>query len=223
MNFRSLVLTVLLFASSCVSWGTASHAPYPDDWWKPVPPGEAAGWEVLPQDAGPGEVILSKRTELGIFSNFAATPFEYEGKRYASIEGFWQMMKYPEGPTDERLKNPPKPWPHTRDQVAAMTAFEAKAAGNKANELMKLMGIRWVTFKKEKIFPYAEPKGRFYELIRDAEVAKLEQNPEVRELLKKTGDLKLRPDHHQDEGSLPAWKYHEIWMELRSELNSVAP
>jgi hypothetical protein len=53
-------------------------------------------WEVLPQEAGPGEVILSKRHELGLLSNFAPTPFTFRGRRYASLEGFWQMMLYPE-------------------------------------------------------------------------------------------------------------------------------
>lgn len=52
-------------------------------------------WEILPQEAAPGEVILSKRHELGLLSNFAATPFVFRGKRYASLEGFWQMMLYP--------------------------------------------------------------------------------------------------------------------------------
>jgi hypothetical protein len=42
-----------------------THA-YPAAWWAPVPRESAASWEILPQDAGPGEVILSKRTELGI-------------------------------------------------------------------------------------------------------------------------------------------------------------
>lgn len=40
-----------------------------------------AGWEIMPQEAGNGEVILSKRNELGLL-NFAATPFEFHGKRY---------------------------------------------------------------------------------------------------------------------------------------------
>ena len=43
---------------------------FPSDWWRPVPREDAASWEILPQDALPGEVILSKRTELGIFSYF---------------------------------------------------------------------------------------------------------------------------------------------------------
>jgi hypothetical protein len=51
-------------------------------------------------------VILSKRNELGILSNFAPTPFTLHGKRYASVEGFWQMMLYPENSNDPRAKFP---------------------------------------------------------------------------------------------------------------------
>ena len=68
---------------------------YPAHWWTPVPKEGAPSWEILPQEAGPGEVILSKRHELGLLSNFAPTPFTFRGKRYASLEGFWQMMLYP--------------------------------------------------------------------------------------------------------------------------------
>ena len=80
--------------------GTGMPRHYPEHWWTPVPADQAASWEVLPQQAQPGAVILSKRNELGLLSNFAATPFELDGKRYASVEGFWQMLLYPEGPTD---------------------------------------------------------------------------------------------------------------------------
>src|SRR5436190_1614511 len=79
----------------------------------------------------------SKRNELGILSNFAATPFEYRGKRYASVEGFWQMMLYPEGPDDPRAKSSAVAWPHTREQVAQMVAFEAKAAGDVGEKNMR--------------------------------------------------------------------------------------
>ena len=63
------------------------------------------------------------------WANFAATPFVYRGQRYASIEGFWQMMFYPEGPADPRALSPAVHWSYTRQQVAQMTAFEAKHAG----------------------------------------------------------------------------------------------
>ncbi len=76
---------------------------YPARWWTPVSKEGAPSWEILPQEAGPGEVILSKRQpDLGLLSNFAATPFEFHGRRYASLEGFWQSLLYPEGPDDPR-------------------------------------------------------------------------------------------------------------------------
>lgn len=194
---------------------------YPDHWWKPVPESERAVWEILPQaaDRSKGEVILSKRNELGLLSNFAATPFEFRGKRYASLEGFWMMMKYPESKDDPRTAAPVK-WRYTRDQVAAMTAFEANAAGALAEENMEKLGIDWVSFEGERIRFKTDPKGvdRHYELILGATRAKLAQNPKVKEVLLSTGDLKLRADHFEDEDGTKAWRYYEIYMKLRDEL-----
>lgn len=212
------LLAFVFVLQACTSFpvsASSSHAPYPEEWWAPVPKEGAPSWEILPQDAGAGEVILSKRTELGLLSNFAATPFEYDGQHYASVEGFWQMMKYPEGPKDERAK---VKWPHTREEVAAMTAFDAKAAGSEANALMKKLGIDWVTYRGKKMPYYENAKGDFYQLILAAEWAKVKQNPNVRDLLKRTGTLKLRPDHHQEPTVAPAWRYHEIWMEIRNQI-----
>ena len=120
--------------------------------------GGAPAWEILPQEAGPGEVILSKRHELGPLSNFAATLFTFRGKQYASVEGFWQMMLYPEGDDDPRARFPGLEWKYTRESVAQMTAFEAKSAGTLAEENMKTMKIDWVSFEGKR-FPYrpAEP------------------------------------------------------------------
>jgi hypothetical protein len=80
---------------------------YPAHWWTPAPEAGKPEWEILPQEAGPGEVILSKRNELGLLSNFAPTPFTFRGKRYASLEGFWQMMLYPEGENEALYKVQP--------------------------------------------------------------------------------------------------------------------
>jgi len=107
---------------------------YPQSWFAPINDPNKPVWEILPQEARPGEVILSKRNELGLLSNFAPTPFTYRGKRYASLEGFWQMMLYPDGPDDPRSKSTDVEWKYTREQVAQMTAFEAKAAGSLAEE-----------------------------------------------------------------------------------------
>jgi predicted NAD-dependent protein-ADP-ribosyltransferase YbiA (DUF1768 family) len=195
-------------------------AAYPAQWWAPVPEDQKAGWEVLPQAAKPGEVILSKRNELGILSNFAPTPFTFHGRHYASVEGFWQMMLYPEGEGDPRGEAPGISWPHTRQEVAQMTAFEAKAAGESAEKNMRLLGIDWVTFEGKRMKYRSSEKGEHYRLIVEAMRAKLQQNPKVREILLQTGDLVLLPDHIQESNAPPEWRYFQIWMEIRSELQA---
>src|SRR5262249_42704314 len=87
-----------------LSAATVRDPRYPAHWRNVISKQGARAWEIMPQEAGPGEVILSKRHELGLLSNFAPTPFTYRGKRYASLEGFWQMMLYPEGSDDPRAK-----------------------------------------------------------------------------------------------------------------------
>jgi predicted NAD-dependent protein-ADP-ribosyltransferase YbiA (DUF1768 family) len=218
----TLILTLCM--SGCAGPEAATSKPaaefrsYPPHWWTPIPEAEAASWEILPQAAGPGEVIVSKRNELGALSNFAAAPFVFRGRRYASLEGFWQMMKYPEDAADPRATHPGITWGHTRDEVARMVGFEAKAAGDAASKNMKAMGIDWVTFEGRRM-PYRTPeKGGHYELIVQATREKVRQNPNVRDVLLSTGDLVLRPDHRQAEDSPPAWRYCEILMTIREEL-----
>lgn len=193
-------------------------ARYPAHWWAAVPKEGAPAWEILPQEAGPGEVILSKRHELGLLSNFAPTPFTFRGKRYASLEGFWQMMLYPEGPDDPRAKFSGIVWKHTRDEVAQMTAFVAKDAGTIAEENMAKMGIGWVTFERKRIEYRPAKPGAHYDLIVAATKEKVRQNPEVSKVLLSTGDLILKPDHHQEPSDPSAWRYFEILTKIRTEL-----
>ncbi len=191
---------------------------YPPHWWTPVPTNNVPVWEILPQEAGPGEVILSKRNELGLLSNFAPTPFTFHGKRYASLEGFWQMMKYPEGPDDPRATFPGLVWKFTRDQVGQLTAFDAKHAGDLANENMRKMGITWVSFEGKRMEYKPATPGEHYKLIVEATREKVRQNPEVQKVLLATGDLILKPDHHQEPDSPAAWHYFEILTMIRTEL-----
>jgi predicted NAD-dependent protein-ADP-ribosyltransferase YbiA (DUF1768 family) len=183
-----------------------------------VPESERAWWEILPQAAGPGEVVLSKRNELGLLSNFAATPFTFRGERYASLEGFWQSMKYPEGPGDPRATLPGAKWEHSRDEVANLVAFEAKEAGDRADAIMAATGVDWVTFEGERIRYRADGQSRHYEIIEAVTRAKVNQNPAVKTVLLATGDLILRPDHVTEKDAPPAWRYSEIYMKVRAEL-----
>lgn len=193
---------------------------YPAHWWTAVSREGAPAWEILPQEAGPGEVILSKRNELGLLSNFAATPFVFHGKRYASLEGFWQMMKYPEGPDDPRASFAGLTWPYTREQVAQLTSFEAKRAGTVAEDNMKKMGITWVTFEGKRMEYKPQMPEEHYRLIAEATREKVRQNPEVKRVLLATGNLVLKPDHHQEPNAPAAWRYYEILTQIRAELQS---
>lgn len=212
-----MVRNLLRLAMFCAM---AQAQPYPAHWWTPVPEDQKASWEILPQAARPGEVILSKRNELGILSNFAATPFTFHSQRYASVEGFWQMMLYPEGADDPRALAPGIQWPHTRSAVAQMTAFDAKDAGTSAETNMREMGIDWVTFEGRRMPYRSQVKGEHYRLIEAAMRAKMQQNPRVRVILLRTGNLVLRPDHIEEQDAPPEWRYFQIWMEMRSELQS---
>jgi len=210
----------LLFLSLLLLSTTVFADEFPNEWWSPVDRESAPSWEILPQDARPGEVILSKRTSLGILSNFAETAFSFDGTRYPGVEGLWQSMKYPEGPDDIRASWPDITWDHKRDEVAMMTGFDAKRAGSKGSKNMKSMDINWVTYKGSKMTYRTSEKGEHYKLILRIMRAKLEQNPKVKQILLQTKDLILRPDHHQKPDAPPAWRYFKIWTDLRTELQS---
>src|SRR5260221_12293688 len=213
-----LLLVSFAPAARADSLAIARDPKYPARWWTPVSTNGAPSWEILPQEAGPGEVILSKRNELGLLSNFAATPFTFRGKRYASLEGFWQMMKYPEDANDPRATFPGLEWKLTREQISQLTAFDAKHAGSAADANMKKMGITWITFEGKRLEPRSTTSDEYYKLIVEATRAKVAQNSEVQKVLLATGDLVLRPDHHQVPDAPASWRYYEILTTIRTQL-----
>lgn len=191
---------------------------YPSHWWAKVPDSERQGsWEILPHEVKPGAVILSKRNELGIFSNFANTPIKFEGKQYASIEGLWQMMKFP----DSELKNDPrkafKNYPYTRQEVMKLSGFEAKKAGDLANKINESNKINWVSYQGQR-FNYKDHKSgsaKHYRIMYDAIKAKVDQNQAVKDLLIKTKGLILKPDHYQGPNAPKSYQYFDILMKIR--------
>ena len=62
--------------------------------------------------------------------------------------------------------------------------------------------------------------GEHYRLIIACMREKLRQNPQVRRTLMATGNLILRPDHHQGPSDPDEWRYFDIWMQFRSELQA---
>lgn len=216
MKFLTFILALLMLS---VSYAENETANYPKEWWKEFPREEAKGWEILPQDAKPGEVILSKRTELGVFSNLAFSSFELDGIRYHSIEGLWQGMKYP----DPELKDDPRlqleGYPHKRSEVYLMADWDSKNAGTAANSINKKAGINWISYKDKK-FDYrdlGEGSSFHLELITRATRAKVIQNPKIKELLKKTKGLILKPDHKQNDKDPASYRYYDILMKIRDE------
>ena len=214
-------LTLLfLFFVLAILTEVQSSPEFPSHWWQEVPDNELASWEINPSSVklSDGEVILSKRNELGLLSNFASTPFEFEGKKYATIEGFWQSMKYPENDKDERWSK--AQWPFKRVEVEQMQGFDAKKAGSFASKVMKEMDINYVTYKGKKLDYKTPKKAEHYQIIKAAMIAKMRQNAKVLELLLATKKLKLMPDHTTSPSDPPAWKYYKIWMEIRSDLQN---
>lgn len=216
-KFKFILITALV---CLVQVSKASACYFPSEWWKPVPLTEAKSWEILPQEADceKNEVILSKRTELGVFSNFAATPIIFHNVKYASIEGFWQSLKYPENANDPRAQFPNLTWAYTREEVMQLTAETAKKAGDLANANMKKMGIAWVSFEGERFDYRGNGQEKHYQIIEAISKAKVEQNPEIKKLLLETGNLTLKPDHKSESQELPSYRYYDIYMKIRKEL-----
>ena len=207
--------------SSCALFSNTKGADnYPDIWWQEVPKDQLASWEISPHTANRQnkEVILSKRNELGQLSNFTYAPFELDGVSYASIEGLWQALKFPEGPNDERLKDPSIKWEFTREQVQQLSSFEAKHAGEIASANMKKLGINWISYKGEKIEYKGSGQQRHYEIILSASRAKLAAHPEIMSILMRTKGLKFFADHRVRADDPPAYRYYDIYMKLRDEV-----
>ncbi len=99
-----------------------------------------------------------------------------------------------------------------------MIGADAKAAGNRASDNMRAMGFDWVTFEGRRMKYWTPEKGEHYDLIVQATWEKVRQDPRVRDVLLSTGDLMLRPDHHQAAGAPPAWRYCRILMDIREAL-----
>ena len=74
-----------------------------------------------------------------------------------------------------------------------------------------------MSFGEERFEYRPERPGRHYALIVAAMREKVRQNPDVRKVLIATGDLVLRPDHHEEAGAVAAWRYCEILMRIRDE------
>ncbi|MDQ5934632.1 MAG: hypothetical protein QG574_1938 [Cyanobacteriota bacterium erpe_2018_sw_21hr_WHONDRS-SW48-000092_B_bin.40] len=88
-------------------------------------------------------------------SNFAHTPFVFRGREYASVEGFYQGIKFPE--EEKRIK------------IAAMHGVYARSAGKKAK-------TKQTTFDGQ-TFMMGSPEH--HAVMKEAIRCKMEQHPEI--------------------------------------------
>lgn len=134
---------------------------------------------------------------LSLISNFAQTPFDLDGRRYASVEGFWQGLKFPA--------------PEDRSRIAALWGSEAKQAGTEAAGLDTIeyggRAIRVGTFEH-------------WRLMRRACLAKFSENKAARAALLSTGERPLVHNVRRDSRVIPGVIMADIWMRIRRRLAS---
>jgi len=137
----------------------------------------------------------SSDPQIRLISNLAHTPFELDSVQYASVEAFWQGLKF----QDEAR----------RREIAALHGKEAKRAGNESVESDKILyqglGVRTGTFAH-------------WRLMRRACTAKFTQNEEARNALLSTIDRPLIHETRRDSKTIPGVIMADIWMKIRRRL-----
>jgi predicted NAD-dependent protein-ADP-ribosyltransferase YbiA (DUF1768 family) len=134
-----------------------------------------------------------------LISNFAHAPFRLDGREYASVEGFWQGLKFDDA--------------KERRRVAMLSGKQARAAGDE---------VRYgatVTYEGAVV-----PVGTWdhWQLMERACEAKFTQNDEAREALLGTNDRPLTHRMRRDSRSIPGVIMAEIWMRIRARLRKDA-
>ncbi|TSC95700.1 MAG: hypothetical protein CEN88_442 [Candidatus Berkelbacteria bacterium Licking1014_2] len=166
--------------------------------------------EFTPQENEKNIINIGSRGETEterMLSNFAHTPFELDGIRYESVEGFWQSIKFPEG-SDDRIK------------TVGLVGGKAKRAGRQTR------GVEEIQYQGQTIkVGSPEHHGLMGRAIR----AKLEQNPEALKLLLDMGDKQIThilktPDGKilPDSKTIPGAVFSQILMDLREEFKTLS-
>ena len=135
---------------------------------------------------------------IKLISNFAPTPFELDGRVYASVEGFWQGLKFPKE-ADRR-------------RIAELYAGTAKRAGEAAVPAATL------EYEGERIVPGTHAH---WKLMERACWAKFSQNEDARSALLATGTRPITHVMRRDSTTIPGAIMAEIWTRIRDRLRKV--
>lgn len=132
--------------------------------------------------------------QIAVIANFAATPFELDGMHYASVESFWQSLRFP---------------PAKRRRIAALEGPRAKHESEA------------VPYGTHIVYGDAEiPVGSHghWQLMKRACRAKFAQNAEAAAALLATGTRPLEHKVRHDSRTIPGVIMADIWMAIRATL-----
>jgi Bacteriophage protein GP30.3 len=153
---------------------------------------------LIPLDEKPLNVASGAGERIGkLLSNFAERPFVIDGKHYASVEAFYQGLKWPD--------------PAKRAEIASLYGKAAKSAARGAP--------RSETFEYEGD-TYRFGSGEHHRLIKRAIHASLDQNKDI---LKQFVATHPRPIEHKTgrpenlNSAFPGTVFTRILTELRAE------
>ncbi len=158
--------------------------------------------EIGPEDEArraPLNIVRTVESRFAPISNLAHTPFVIDGERYASIEGFWQGLKFAD--------------PAKRRATARLFGAEAKEAGSEAGQPPAFdFGGASVT----------AGSPEHWALMRTACEAKFTQHSDARQALLATGERWLTHLVRRDSRTIPGVVMADIWMRIRSRLRDEA-
>ncbi len=132
---------------------------------------------------------------LRLISNLAETAFELDGRNYASVEGFWQGLKFPS--EEDRVR------------LAGLAGLAAKAAGPKVEP-----GDRFTYEGREVVVGTVD----HWALMERANRAKFEQDEDAHQALLSTGTRPLAHKVVPDSRTIPGIVMADIWMRIRADL-----
>jgi predicted NAD-dependent protein-ADP-ribosyltransferase YbiA (DUF1768 family) len=142
----------------------------------------------------PINVTSDSPDPIRLIANFAPTPFELDGMRYACVEAFWQSLRFP---VEER---------------AGIAALDGRAAKRVSDR--QPYGSH-VTYAAQAI---AVGTYEHWQLMRRASAAKFAQNADARAALLATGERPLIHVVRRDSRTIPGVIMAQIWMQLRAHL-----